>query len=95
MFRHYTNMVSHASRNFAGGMLMLGLVFVGIAFLILVLRDLFAILFAGLFCMAGIFCGITSIKLFLAVRRMAKNNSNKGGDFRDNVSIHYEERHYQ
>jgi len=95
MFRYYTNMVSHASRNFAGGMLILGLVFVGIGFLILVLRDLFAILFAGLFCVAGIFCGITSIKLFLAARHMDKNNSNKDSGFRDNVSIHYEEHHYQ
>ena len=94
VFRYYSNMVSHASRNIAGGVFVLGLMLIGFGFLIYVLRDLFALIFAAMFCAAGIGCGITALKILWALHRLNKFNSgNSGPSYRENVRIHTEE-HY-
>ncbi|MHC4069201.1 MAG: hypothetical protein ACYS18_12025 [Planctomycetota bacterium] len=93
MFRFYTNAVSRASRQFAAGIFVLGLILIGIGFLIWVLRELFAILFAVLFCMVGVGCGIFAIRLFWAQRQLRKMGEGDSGGYRENVSIHIEE-HY-
>ena len=91
-FRFYTNMISQASRNFAAGVFITGMLLIGFGFLIFVLRDLFAILFAILFCVAGIGCGVTAVKIFLAQRKFDRMNSDSGTvDYRRNVRIHTEE----
>jgi hypothetical protein len=91
-FRFYTNVISQASRNFAAGLFITGLLLIGFGFLIYVLRELFAILFAILFCVAGIGCGMTAIKIFLAQRKVDKMDSDEGmTDYRRNVRIHSEE----
>ncbi len=93
-FRFYTNMISQASRNFAAGLFITGLLLIGFGFLIYILRDLFAILFAIIFCVAGISCGVTAVKIFWAQRKFDKMNSDDGAvDYRRNVRIHGEE-HY-
>ncbi|MHC4367819.1 MAG: hypothetical protein ACYSW8_09410, partial [Planctomycetota bacterium] len=59
-FRFYTNAVSQASRNFAAGLLIVGLMLIGFGFLVYILRDLFAILASIVFFVAGVGCGITA-----------------------------------
>jgi cobalamin biosynthesis protein CobD/CbiB len=93
MFRFYTNAVSQASRQFAAGIFVLGLILIGVGFLIWVLRELFAILFAVLFCVAGVGCGIFAVRLFWAQRKLSKMGEGDSGGYRENVSIHIEE-HY-
>ena len=90
-FRFYTNVISQASRNFAAGLFITGLLLIGFAFLIYVLRDLFAILFAIVFVVTGIGCGITAIKIFWALHKMDKAVSNGSEPYRENVRIHIEE----
>ena len=93
MFRFYTNAVSRASRQFSAGIFVLGLILIGVGFLIWVLRELFAILFAVLFCAAGVGCSIFAVRLFFAQRKLSKRGEGDSGGYRENVSIHIEE-HY-
>jgi len=91
-FRFYTNVISQASRNFAAGLFIVGLLLIGFGFLVYILRDLFAILFAIVFVLAGIGCGITAVKIFLAQRKLDKMSSNDSTTgCRKNVQIHIEE----
>jgi len=91
-FRFYSNMMSQASRNFAAGLFITGLLLIGFGFLVYILRDLFAILFSIIFCVAGLGCGVTAVKIFLAQRKLDKMNSDDGTrDYRRNVQIHSEE----
>ena len=91
-FRFYSNMVSQASRNFAAGLFITGLLLIGFGFLVYILRELFAILFAIIFCVAGLGCGTTAVKIFLAQRKLDKMDSDDGTtDYRRNVRIHSEE----
>ena len=92
-FHFYTNAVSRASRKVAAGVFILGLLLIGFGFLVYVLRDLFAILAATIFFIAGVGCGITAIKILLAQRKLNKMSRGDSGGFRENVQIHIEE-HY-
>ena len=90
-FRIYRNVVSQASRNFAAGLFITGLLLIGFAFLVYVLRDLFAILASIVFFVTGLSCGITAIKIFLAQRKFDKINSGDSAAYRKNVHVHTEE----
>ncbi len=89
-FRFYTNAVSQASRNFAAGLFIVGLLLIGFGFLVYILRELFAILFAAVFVIAGVGCGITAFKIFLAQRRLERR-IDSSEPYRENVQIHIEE----
>ena len=89
-FRFYTNAISQASRNFAAGLFIVGLLLIGFGFLVYILRELFAILFAAVFCIAGVGCGITAVKIFLAQRRLDRR-IDSAEPYRENVRIHIEE----
>jgi hypothetical protein len=89
-FRFYSNLVSQASKNIAGGIFTLGLFLIGVAFLIFVLKDLFAFLAAGIFFIAGLGCAGTAIKIFFAQRRFEKQNR-EPEVYRENVRIRGDE----
>ena len=89
-FRFYTNAISHASRNFAAGLFITGLLLVGFGFLVYILRDLFAIFASIVFFVAGVGCGITAMKIFWVQRKLDKMNSDEPQDYRENVQIHIE-----
>jgi len=90
-FRFYTNAISQASRNFAAGLFIVGLLLIGFGFLVYILRELFAVLAAIVFFVAGIGCGITAVKIFWAQRKLDKINSDDSPPYRENVQIHIEE----
>ncbi len=91
-FRFYTNAVSRASRAFAAGTFIIGLLLIGFGVLILALPDLFAFLAATVFFLGGIGCAITAVKIFLALRKLDKMSSNDSTTgCRKNVQIHIEE----
>ena len=89
-FRFYTNVISQASRNFAAGLFITGLLLIGFGFLVYILRDLFAVLAAIVFFIAGVGCGITAVKIFWAQRKLDKINSDEPQGYRKNVQIHIE-----
>jgi len=89
-FRFYTNAISQASRNFAAGLFIVGLLLIGFGFLVYILRDLFAILASIVFFVTGVSCGITAVKIFLMQRRMARR-IDSAETYRENVQIHIEE----
>ncbi len=71
-FRFYTNMISQASRSIAATIFIVGLVLIGFGVIIAALPEIFAYLAAAVFFIAGIGCGITALKIFLAQRRLDK-----------------------
>ena len=87
-FRFYTNTISQASKNVAAGIFIVGMVLIGFGFLIYILRDLFAILFAILFCAVGIGCMGTAVKIFWAQRKFNKHFNDDSDTYRKNVRIH-------
>ncbi len=90
-FRFYTNAISRASRRVAYGILVVGLLLIGFGVLIISLPELFALLAAAVFFIAGAGCAITAAKIYLAQRKIDKMNSGRGEGFRENVRIHIEE----
>ena len=91
-FRFYTNAISQASRNFAAGLFIVGLLLIGFGFLVYILRDLFAVLASIVFFVTGVSCGITAVKIFLAQRRLDRR-IDSAEPYRENVQIHIEEHH--
>jgi hypothetical protein len=89
-FRFYTNVISQASRNFAAGLFITGLLLIGFGFLVYILRDLFAVLASIVFFVAGVGCGITAVKIFWAQHKLDKMNSDEPPGYRENVRIHIE-----
>lgn len=92
-FRFYTNVISQASRNFAAGLFITGLLLIGFGFLVYILRDLFAVLASIVFFVAGLGCGITAVKIFWAQHKLDKMNSDNPQGYRENVQIHIEDHH--
>ncbi len=91
-FRFYSNVISQASRNFAAGLFITGLLLIGFGFLVYILRDLFAILASIVFFVVGLACGTTAVKIFLVQRKLDKMDSDDGAmDYRKNVRIYSEE----
>jgi len=90
-FRFYTNVISQASRNVAAGLFIVGLLLIGFGFLVYILRELFAVLAAIVFFVAGVGCGITAVKIFWAQYKIDKAASDDSQPFRENVRIHIEE----
>ena len=91
MFRFYTNAISQASKNVAKGIFVVGLLLIGFGILILALPELFAMLAALIFFIAGAGCAGTAIKIYLAQRRIDKFHSDESGDYRENVRIRIED----
>ncbi|MHC4061826.1 MAG: hypothetical protein ACYSR6_09505 [Planctomycetota bacterium] len=90
-FRFYTNAVSQASRRVAVGLFLVGLLLIGFGLLVYVLRDLFAVLASIVFFVAGVSCGVTALKIYLAQRKLDKTSCDNSGPCRENVRIHIEE----
>jgi len=87
-FRFYTNAVSRASRAFAAGTFVIGLLLIGFGVIIVALPEVFAYLFGGVFVFAGIGCGITAVKILLALRKLNNIDSDDSQEHRENVRIH-------
>jgi hypothetical protein len=92
-FRFYTNAISQASKSFAAGIFIVGLLLIGFAVIIAALPEIFAYLAAAVFFVAGIGSCVTGVKIFLAQKKLDKMTSEDASDYRENVRIHIEE-HY-
>ena len=91
LFRYYTNAISQATLGVAMWILIAGLSLVGFGVLILALPELFALLAALVFFVAGASCLATAFKIYLAHRRIEKFNKEDTDAYRKNVRIHTEE----
>jgi F0F1-type ATP synthase assembly protein I len=89
VFRFYSNTISQASRAFAAGIFIVGMVLIGFGFLIFLLPRFFATLAAIVFCLIGIGCLVIAVKISLASRN--QNNTNPPEEYRENVKIRIEE----
>ena len=89
-FRFYSNMVSEASKKFAAGAFITGLMLIGFGILIIVMKDIFAMLAAGIFFIAGIGCAWTAVKVYFGQRRFSRMAEDEPTTGRENVRIHQE-----
>ena len=90
-FRFYTNVMSRASRIAVAWLFTTGLGLAGLGVLIYLLPRLFATLAAVIFFAAGLGLVITSVKIFIAQRRLDKIDTDDSLLYRRNVRIHTEE----
>jgi hypothetical protein len=92
-FRCYTNAISQASRNVAAAIFIVGLLLIGFGVLIVAFSEIFALLAAAVFFIAGIGCGITAFKIFIVHRHFDRARRDGSDAHRENVQIHIED-HY-
>jgi len=92
-FRFFTSAISQTSKRVASGIFIVGLLLIGFGFLIYVLKEIFAVLAAIIFSVAGAGCLITAVKIFLVQRKIDELHSDDSQGYRRNVQIHTEE-HY-
>ncbi len=90
-FRFYSNMVSQASRSLATGMFVIALMLVGFGVLILAMPEVFALLAAGVFFLAGVGCAWTALKIYVGQARMNRMMNQQPDDGRRNVRIHHDD----
>lgn len=79
------------SRKVAGGIFIVGLLLFGFGVIIMALPEIFAFLAAAVFFVAGLVCGITAVKIFLAQRNLNKMSRDDSDVRRKNVQIHIED----
>ena len=87
-FRFYSDIVARASRAFASGAFIIGLLLMGFGTIILALPEIFAFLAAGVFFLAGITCVVTAVKIFWAQTKIDGSNPDTPEEYRENVRIH-------
>ncbi len=92
-FRFYTDAISRASRSIATGIFIVGLLLIGFGVIIIALPEIFALLAAAVFFIAGLGCAITALKIFLASGKLGKTSGDDSTRYRKNVQIHTEEHH--
>ena len=88
-FRYYNNMLSEGTKQMASWLAVFGLGLIGVGYLIFILRDLFAMIFTCLFCMAGIWCILKAVKLYFSIPKIDDGNNIKGDahEHRKNVNV--------
>ena len=86
-----TNPFSQASRAVAGWIFIVGLLLVGFGVIIIALPEIFALLAAVVFFIAGVSCLVIAVKIFLAQRKLDKINYEYSKEERKNVQIHIDE----
>ena len=89
VFRFYSSQLSQATKSIAGWIFVLGLMIIGFGMLVLLLRDIFIFVAAGLFFVAGFGVMSYAVRLFFAACRMGKDlNVDSRNAYRENVKIH-------
>jgi hypothetical protein len=80
--------ISQATKGLAKGSFFFGLALIGFGMLVFVLRDIFAIIAAGIFFLAGFSAICYACKLFWAVRKFNRSPGSSENAYRENVQIH-------
>ncbi len=87
----YGTLFSQASRRFAAGLFVFGLAVIVFGFLVYILREIFALLAAAIFIIAGAGCIVTAAKIYRAQRRLGQTPDTE--PYRENVQVRLED-HY-
>ena len=89
------NSVEQAGKGFAKGMFIIGLLLVGFAMLVWVLKEIFAFIAAGIFILAGVWCCGFSIKVWWHTRKFKAGPNGDENSYRENVRIHHSEENFE
>ena len=94
MFRFFlSSVMPQAAKNIAKSSFIVGLFLIGFGMLVFILRDLFALLAAGLFFLSGFSAMVYAVKIYLSARKMARSTPDSRDAYRKNVRIHHAETH--
>ena len=74
MFRLYSNTFSRATRGVAAFLFTIALILIGFGVLIIAFPEIFAVLAATIFFIAGGSCAIFAFKVFIASRRLRQSD---------------------
>ncbi|MFA6187037.1 MAG: hypothetical protein WC770_07500 [Phycisphaerae bacterium] len=92
VFRYYSNPFSQITKGFSKGLFVVGLLLIGFGTLVWVLKEVFALIAAAIFMLAGVGCCTNAIRLYFASRKSYQNNDGNSTGRSDNVRIHSEPR---
>ena len=86
-FKYSSNPLTQATATAAASVFVIGMLLIGFAFLIYLLKEVVVLVFVALFVLAGVSTIGFSIKLFIASKRIDDMTKPKD-DYRENVQIH-------
>ena len=91
VFRFYSNQLSQATKGVAAWIFMAGLFLVGFGLLVILLKDVFVFIAAGIFFLFGFWVMYYAVRLYLAARRMGKDAPDEQSQaYRENVKVRIE-----
>ena len=73
-FRFYSNSFNQISKGFAKGLFVVGLLLIGFGMLVWILKEVFAVIAAAIFIIAGIGCCMNAARFYFASRKMKPFN---------------------
>ena len=91
-FKFYSNPFSQITKGFSKGLFVVGLLLIGFGTLVWILKEVFALIAAAIFMLAGLACCTNAVRLYFASRNSYKNNDDNSAGRSDNVRIHSEPR---
>lgn len=89
-FKFYSNQFNQITKGFSKGLFVIGLLLIGFGTLVWVLKEIFALIAAAIFMLAGAACCTNAIRLYFASRKSYQNNDDNSAGRSDNVKIHSE-----
>jgi len=89
-FRFYSNSFNQISKSFSKGLFLIGLLLIGFGMLVWILKEVFAIIAAAIFIIAGIGCCGNAVRFYIATRKVKPFNDDSAGRS-DNVKIRIEQ----
>ena len=87
VFRYYSNPFSQITKGFSKGLFVVGLLLIGFGALVWVLKEVFALIAAAIFMLAGVGCCSNAIRLYFASRKSYQNNDDNSAGRSDNVKV--------
>jgi cytochrome c biogenesis protein CcdA len=89
-FKLYPNSFNQVSKGFTKGLFVIGLLLIGFGTLVWVLKEVLAVIAAAIFIAAGFLCCFSSVRFFLASRKMRPFQDDSNGRS-GNVKIRIEQ----
>jgi len=89
VFKFYSNSFNQISKRFSKGLFIIGLLLIGFGTLVWVLKEVFALIAAAIFMIAGTGCCINAIRLYITTGKNQPFNDQTAGRS-DNVKIRIE-----
>jgi hypothetical protein len=89
-FKFYSNPFSQITKGFSKGLFVVGLLLIGFGTLVWVLKEIFALVAAAIFIIAGFGCCTNAVRLYFASKKSRPFNDENSAGRSDNVKVRIE-----